>query len=56
VQEIRRKSTGNFRLLPKLAKFGHIYHKHGVISAKKSAHNEKKRKSSLEARKMKLEG
>jgi hypothetical protein len=27
VQEIRRKSTGNFPLFPKLAKFGHIYHK-----------------------------
>jgi hypothetical protein len=31
--------------------------KYGVISAKESAHSyEKKRKSSLEARKMKLEG
>jgi hypothetical protein len=44
VQKIR-KSTGNFLLFLKLLKFGQCAYKH-----------EKKRKSSLEARKMKLEG
>jgi hypothetical protein len=43
-------------LLPKLATSGHIYHKiWGYFSQGKCTYKRKKRKSSLEARKMKLE-
>jgi hypothetical protein len=50
-------STRNFLLLQKLAEFGHIYHKILGYSDKESADtNKKKIKSSLEARKIKLEG
>ncbi len=52
-----KKMTVSFLLLQKLTWFGHIYNKYGVISAEESANaNQKKGKSSLEVRKMKLEG
>ena len=45
VQEIRRKSTGNFLLFPKLTKFGHIYHKiWGYFSQGKCKYKPKKEK------------
>ncbi len=56
VQEIRRKSNINFLFFQNWRSLAIFIAKYGVISAKESAHSyEKKRKSSLEARKMKLE-
>ncbi len=53
----KNKSTLNSVLFQKLTWFGHIYHKiWSVFSLGKCKHKRKKRKSSLEARKMKIEG
>jgi hypothetical protein len=54
---INNKNNGNFLLLPKLAKFGPIYHKiWGHFSYRKCTDKQRKRKSFLEVRKMELEG